>query len=362
MKKITCYIIINIFLASFPYILLGKQISMIITAPVTNLRACPNPAPENIKGPALSLDMKGKGLGQVSQLLFGEKILAEPFSEYPGWLEVDALEQRDHEGNPMKGYINKNHALEVPDFKSYNIVVTSKKAKCILFHQHLKKPVAYSIPFGTKLPGTHVPEKQYWVISFSNTLQGIISEEHVATMPSLNADSEDAVRKSIVQTAHSFVDTPYVWGGNSMHHPHFTKSITGIDCSNLIRQLYSMHQIDIPRNSRSQELRAKKIASGKQLKAGDAIFFTGTKNKQMCHVALYLGDDNLIEASGLLKNKAGKTSSTTTHYSPEEQKKLCVRVITAKEYLGKSIEELKNGMQIPTGIRKGATLYLGTFF
>ncbi len=359
-QQLSNLFLVNVLFLSLTNIIHSKPISMVITSPLTDLRASAHQAPTGIKGPALSRDIKGEGLGQISQLLFGEKIFAEHSLEFPGWIEATSLEQKDAEGNPMKGYIQKSHATEVQDFFQHNLVVTSQNARILLASGN-KKITTSPLPFGTKLPGKHISERNYWLIMFSNDLQGLVSKDDAQELSSIKTNSEQEIRNSIVEIAKKFIDTPYVWGGNSMQQSHLKHKITGIDCSNLLRLTFSMHDMEIPRNSRSQEIVAKKIATGDLLQPGDAIFFTGTKNKQMCHVALYAGDDHIIEASGLLKSN-GKIHSNASLYPAKDRKKLCVRIVSLKEYLGKTAQELKNGTQVTHGIRKGATMYLGTFF
>lgn len=336
--------------------LIGK-IPMIITASLADFRASPHAIPLGLKGPALSQDIKGQGEGQISQLLFGETVFAEQVPGFPEWLKVTTLEQRDHDKNPMIGYIQKNTATKVPKFSPYNLIVVRDNATIQLMS--IDKTAIIALPFGAKLSGKYRREDNCWIINFSPTLQGIVEPHDVEEQNNLSTKTEKELRESIINTAKKFLKTPYVWGGRSMKQATLNNVLTGIDCSNLLSLVFSMHSMEIPRNSRSQQLAAKKIATGSSLEPGDALFFTSNNSKQMCHVALYIGDNKIIEATAHL---FVKNFSSASLYPEDRRKDLGVRIISLKEYLGLDVEELVNGMQITHGTRKGATLYLGSFF
>ncbi len=342
----------------YTYYLTSSPTPMIINVPVADLRASPHQVPTGLTGPALSKDMQGAGLGQISQLLFGEKILAESSLNNPAWLNVIAIEQNDHENNPLRGYIKKTQAMSVPHFLDHNLVITDQSATIdIKLPDHTFKRMP--LPFGAKLPGNFLADNNTWHIFFSSKLKGTIKQDIAQETKNFSEKSEFELRKSIVNTAKEFIGTPYVWGGKSMQHENLQDRCIGIDCSNLIQLIFSMHGIEVPRNSRSQQKTAKKIATGKELKPGDIIFFTGTKNDQVSHVMLYAGDNMIIEATGAIDGK----NITQARTLPSHLKKhLTVRMISLKKYLGLTKKNLIDSMKLPYGIRTGTTLYMGSFF
>ena len=90
---------------------------------------------------------------------------------------------------------------------------------------------------------------------------------------------------SIVESALSYIGTPYVWGGNGY---------SGIDCSGLTQQAYKQNGIDIPRTAQAQYNASTKIEAD-QLKPGDLIFEGSSKNN-ISHVLLYIGDGKAVES------------------------------------------------------------------
>lgn len=90
---------------------------------------------------------------------------------------------------------------------------------------------------------------------------------------------------SIVESALSFLDVPYLYGGNGY---------TGIDCSGLTQQAYKQNGISIPRTAQAQYNASTKIEAD-QLQPGDLIF-EGSGADNITHTMLYLGDGKAIES------------------------------------------------------------------
>lgn len=94
----------------------------------------------------------------------------------------------------------------------------------------------------------------------------------------------------VLDTAHSFMGVPYVWGGTSS---------LGIDCSGLVNSSYKAIGIRLPRDSDQQSLVGLLVATRWHragLRAGDVMFFLGRRGT-ISHTALYIGDGRFIEAT-----------------------------------------------------------------
>ena len=106
------------------------------------------------------------------------------------------------------------------------------------------------------------------------------------------------------------------------------KQLTGVDCSGLVNLCYRVHGIVLPRNSKSQYQKSKKIVS--HPRPADLLFLARKKSAQdIFHVMLYLGNDQLIEARGADVRK--------------------VRMTTGKKCFGKPIHKLKSGDRVGRG-------------
>ena len=90
-----------------------------------------------------------------------------------------------------------------------------------------------------------------------------------------------------IATAMTYLGVPYVWGG---------ESYGGVDCSGLTMLAWESAGVDLPHLSRAQYGYGTHVSLG-DMEAGDLIFWSsdGTQSG-IYHVALYLGDGEMIEA------------------------------------------------------------------
>ena len=80
-----------------------------------------------------------------------------------------------------------------------------------------------------------------------------------------------------VQTARSYIGTPYKYGGTTR---------AGIDCSALVYHSYKAAKVDLPRTSKDQSKEGEKI-NKRNLKVGDIVFFaTGKKKREINHAGI----------------------------------------------------------------------------
>jgi NlpC/P60 family. len=89
-----------------------------------------------------------------------------------------------------------------------------------------------------------------------------------------------------VEYALKFVGCPYVYGGNSLTN--------GTDCSGFVKLVFGRYDVTLPRQSREQAQKGRKISSS-ELKPGDLVFYA--KNGTVNHVALYIGDGKIVHAA-----------------------------------------------------------------
>lgn len=128
----------------------------------------------------------------------------------------------------------------------------------------------------------------------------------------------DPTAENIMAEAMKFVGVPYLWGGASPY---------GVDCSGLVRHVFRMNGILLPRNASQQALSGSGVdipagpdlylapdadadsdgieALTAVLRPGDLLFF-GTRGKDghrdsITHVGIYLGDGRMIHSSHLVR-------------------------------------------------------------
>lgn len=93
------------------------------------------------------------------------------------------------------------------------------------------------------------------------------------------------INERVVEEAKKYLGVPYVWGGTTPE---------GFDCSGLVQYAYKQLGIHISRTSYTQ-VNDGRAVSKEELKAGDLVFFAN-KTQGVHHVAMYIGDGNIIHA------------------------------------------------------------------
>lgn len=140
--------------------------------------------------------------------------------------------------------------------------------------------------------------------------------DYAVTRPSLTKPPIDltpppaeVLRQRLVETAQSFIGVEYAWGGTS------TRS--GFDCSGLVRAVYQLNGLAMPRSVRDQYQAGEPVPAGR-LEKGDLVFFSGTPGGPLSHVGIYIGDGVFIHAPGSGKHVRRENLGTDwfrTHYS-----------------------------------------------
>ena len=178
------------------------------------------------------------------------------------------------------GYVNRRH-IELDIQSQWE----SRKKQFIISafadiqsHPDYAADTIKTIPRGSQIVIISERQDEWREILLPNEDQGWIREEAL-----LNQKNEQgaALRQAIVDTALLYVGTQYRLGG---------KSPMGIDCSGLSSMSYMMNGIIIPRDSDEQMNFIKRVER-RHSKPGDLLFFPR-------HVAIYIGEDKFIHASG----------------------------------------------------------------
>ena len=108
--------------------------------------------------------------------------------------------------------------------------------------------------------------------------------EPVASTP-LGKWSNLEERSLLVRVVKTFLGVPYKLGGSTLK---------GIDCSALVKKVYEIFNIQLPRTAREQFAAGKRVAKD-QLEEGDLVFFRRRGNS--AHVGIYVGDNQFVHAS-----------------------------------------------------------------
>lgn len=197
------------------------------------------------------------------------------------------------EGTASKNYYaNIVYSIQVGSFKSlenaWNLSnLLSKKGLDAFF---FKQDGVYKVRFGN-FSSADIARKQ----AMNYRKHGIISDFFIVNPKTYAINLKEnqskkfhMVRKTLVENAHSYMGTPYKWGGSSS---------SGFDCSGLARAVYRLNGLDLPRISQDQ-FHAGKFVLKANLQQGDLVFFTTNNGKSVNHVGIYIGNGEFIHAPG----------------------------------------------------------------
>lgn len=207
----------------------------------------------------------------VTQLLFGEHYtiteisndgkwcrIKVHFDGYEGWIDV-----KQHQ------YISKAYFDQInnSDYK-----ISLDLSSTILYKKH---PI--TIVMGSILP-----------ISTNELFK---MEEQLA----FNGESKSLSQKRgfdfIKQTALSYLNAPYLWGGRTPF---------GIDCSGFTQIVYRINGCYLERDSSEQYKQGEVIQDVDNTKPGDLAFFQNDKG-DIVHVGIILEGRKIIHASGKVR-------------------------------------------------------------
>ena len=128
-------------------------------------------------------------------------------------------------------------------------------------------------------------------------------EDHPVARPD---NPGDDLRNRLAATAESFIGADYSWGG--------TTSREGFDCSGLVREVYQLNGLSLPR-SVADQYKAGSAVSEDRLLAGDLVFFSAVPGGPLSHVGICVGEKSFIHAPG--KGKKVREESLDNAYFRE---------------------------------------------
>ncbi|MBO5199588.1 MAG: C40 family peptidase [Lachnospiraceae bacterium] len=160
------------------------------------------------------------------------------------------------------------------------------------------------------------PVAKTWVqVQLDGNTTGYVASEYVeityswptATEAKELDSSVSSLRSRMVSFAKQYVGLKYVWGGTSL--------TTGADCSGFVLAIYKQFGITgLPRVSRDIAKSSKgTVISLSEAKPGDLVFYGVTSTGYIDHVAMYIGNGQVIHASG---RKTGVKISAVGYRTP----------------------------------------------
>ncbi len=211
--------------------------------------------------------------GRASQLFFGEVLKVDKQHNgfcrvrqadgYQGWADARFLAQISHAA--YSEYLAKANA-----------VVAASSAR--VYDRWGKQTVSPHLLFyGTRVRVSAGPAGFARVILPDNSVV-LVKADNIRPINKRITSSLHGPR--LVAEAKRFLGVPYMWGGIT---------VTGFDCSGLIRTVFSRFGIYVPRDTKDQITMGERVKRD-CIKTGDLLFFRR-------HVGLAVGRTHLVHAS-----------------------------------------------------------------
>jgi cell wall-associated NlpC family hydrolase len=222
-----------------------------------------------------------------TQLVTGEMVLI--LDQKGDWDQVIASLQpssKDQRGYP--GWVRSSGLTPgVATSNSNSLVVTARTSMALASPKAGGEQVM-RLYFDTRLPV--LSQSAGWV-------ETVLPDGRSAWLPvkdvgilQSGADGEPFGVVSLLATARTLANAPYLWGGTTPDSP---------DCSGFVYRLFHVYGKTLPRDANDQVLQGQKVTF-EQKKPGDLIFYTDVSGGPVTHVGLYLGGAQIMDANPFL--------------------------------------------------------------
>ncbi|RJR31111.1 MAG: hypothetical protein C4574_01500 [Candidatus Latescibacterota bacterium] len=215
----------------------------------------------------------------LTQLVMGET--ARPLKTHGDWHLVRLAD--DYHGWIRSWYVRDAEERVVESYAAAANAIVDANVGYVY-----SEPDARSVPVSDVVAGVRLaagdPESGFRKVSLPGGRAGFMPAGDLAAPPDGPPD-----RGRLVARAARFLGIPYLWGGTSAK---------GFDCSGLVKRVFLMEGVSLPRDSDRQALRGTLVERGEMCRAapGDLLFFG--EGGAVTHVAIHLGEGSFIHAYG----------------------------------------------------------------
>ncbi len=127
-------------------------------------------------------------------------------------------------------------------------------------------------------------EGNWYMVVLPDGSRGWAEKKHFGTFAEFSAGN-------VITLAREFLGYQYSWGG---------RSPKGFDCSGFVQTIFHLLGVPVPRDAWQQQRQKRVSTDYRKAKPADLLFF-GKMVDDVTHVAISLGDERFIHASGWVK-------------------------------------------------------------
>lgn len=174
------------------------------------------------------------------------------------------------------GYVSSEYVTIVEEYL-YAKSIDEEKAELAALEEIARREAEFSVPSASSLD--------------TQTQDSAPSFDTAVADTSYTTNSE--LRSSIVEYAMQYLGNRYVHGGQSLS--------SGTDCSGFTCYLYAEYGYSLSRTPSGQLSNAGRSITMEEAQPGDIICYSSNGGKSCTHVALYIGDNQIIHAANSRK-------------------------------------------------------------
>lgn len=199
----------------------------------------------------------------VSQLLYGDIFEVKELRKH--WAKVEIPE------DGIDGWV-RNIQLKLiseEDFREYSFEENREFSLDFIAHIRTEENILQPITLGSRIDVA---------ILLGHSHEGRIVKQQRR-------------KSNLVNTALSFLNTPYLWGG---------KTVMGIDGSGFVQMVYRLNGFYLFRNTDKQATQGEALSFIEESEPGDLAFFDNNEGL-INHVGIILKDNYIVHAHGRIR-------------------------------------------------------------
>lgn len=142
-----------------------------------------------------------------------------------------------------------------------------------------------------------------WAKITANGKQGYVSSKYIAPKTTTVTKASVNYKSTAISVAKNNLGIRYLWGGSTP---------SGFDCSGLVRYSFGQAGVSLPRTAIEMYSKGTKVTS---YQPGDLLFYATSGGLKVTHVAIYIGNGQMIHAA--TSKGVSITSINNTYWKPK---------------------------------------------